>query len=83
MDIDRTQLTVGMPVVGSDGTIIGRVKAVRGDDFQIDRPLQMDVLLPLSMVKVAGDELAVLTFPASQVDDHALAHDAAQDEPAA
>jgi BON domain len=43
-------IAVGMPVVGIDGTPVGKVKTVGADDFLVDRPLARDVYVPYAAV---------------------------------
>src|ERR1043166_5056192 len=45
----------GMDVMSIDGERIGKVKAVRTDDFLIDRPLAHDLWVPFSAVLEAGE----------------------------
>src|SRR4051794_13802689 len=48
------QITVGAAVRSIDGENIGKVKAVRGQEFLIDRPLARDLWAPFSAVVEAG-----------------------------
>jgi hypothetical protein len=78
---DASQIKVDMPVVGVDGTPVGRVKAVGDEDFLVDRPLARDVYVPFSYVLNATNEwedvrggpvqptAVVLTIASSEVDD--------------
>jgi hypothetical protein len=78
---DASQVKVDMPVVGIDGTPVGRVKAVGDDDFLVDRPLARDVYVPFSCVLNTTNEwedvrggpvqptAVVLTVASSEVDD--------------
>ena len=50
----------GMEVVDSAGVYLGRVKAVRRDDFLLARELQRDVYVPMEYVQsVAGGRVAL------------------------
>lgn len=52
MSVDPQFIQVGMEVVGTDGELVGTVKAVGATDFHLDRPLARDLLVPLSAVQV-------------------------------
>ncbi|HZW04177.1 MAG TPA: BON domain-containing protein [Anaerolineaceae bacterium] len=59
-------LTPGIEVVDREGLVLGRVKAVRADDFLLDRPLARDLYVPFSAVRSA-EEHVVLTVRAEEV----------------
>jgi hypothetical protein len=65
--IDRSQIREGAEVVGSDGEWLGQVKQVRDDDFLLDRPMQRDLFVPLSVVALAGVDRIVLELSADEV----------------
>jgi sporulation protein YlmC with PRC-barrel domain len=58
-------LRVGMEVVGSDGQRMGKVKAVRANDFVVDRRFRRAVALPFEAVHEAGDRV-ILSVPAKE-----------------
>ena len=60
------QIEVGMDVVGSDGYEVGKVKAVRDQDFQIDMKFHRDAYAPLEAVDRILPGQVVLTMPAAQ-----------------
>ena len=46
--------------MGADGHQIGTIKAVRGDDFLVDRNLQRDVYVPFRAVQaIQGDRITL------------------------
>ena len=47
----RADVRPGMEVVGVDGESVGLVKAVRENDFLLDRVMRRDVYVPLSAVE--------------------------------
>ncbi|HEU5423324.1 MAG TPA: BON domain-containing protein [Nitrolancea sp.] len=54
------RLRTGMYVMGADGHQIGTIKAVRGDDFLVDRNLQRDVYVPFRAVQaIQGDRITL------------------------
>ena len=69
MAIDRSQVQPGMPVLGSDGQEIGRVKAVRERDSLVDRPLDRDVCVLFAAIKEFLDSRIVLHITSLQVAD--------------
>lgn len=77
MSVNPRYILVGMGVVGTDGEVVGTVKAVRGSDFLVDRPFARDVYVPIEAIQAIVDETAndavdphvVLTIRADSVDD--------------
>lgn len=63
----RGILHVGQMVIGQDGRSIGTVKALRGDDFWVNRPLKRDVYIPYAAVERV-DASVFLNLPADEVD---------------
>ena len=61
---------VGMQVVGADGHVMGKVKAVRDSDFVVDRRFRRDIALPFEAVYEAGDRviLSVSAKEATRMD---------------
>jgi hypothetical protein len=66
---NRWQIRETMDAVGSDGELIGSVKAVRGTDFLVDRPRERDLYVPFSAVKTVDGERVMLSCRADEVDD--------------
>jgi len=58
--IERSQLTIGMDVVDLEGQRIGEVKEVRDADLLVDRRLQRDIYVPLTLVREASRRMVVL-----------------------
>ena len=77
MSVDPEWVRPGMEVVGVDGELVGSVKAVRGPDFLVDRPLARDVYVPIGAIQAivgetaneAGRQRIILTIPADRVGD--------------
>ncbi|MCZ7573161.1 MAG: BON domain-containing protein [Ardenticatenaceae bacterium] len=65
---DRSQVQVGMQVVGLDGADVGRVKEVRDDDLLVDRPFDRDVYVPFDAIQEISGNWIVLTVSADRVD---------------
>jgi hypothetical protein len=63
------QLTVGMPVLGSDMSEVGSVKEVRSNDFLLDRPMHRDVYVPFSAVQNVSGNQVILNVLSNQVDN--------------
>jgi hypothetical protein len=51
------QVREGMPVLGSDGRFVGRVKRVRENDFLVNRPLARDVYVPFLALMRTGERV--------------------------
>jgi hypothetical protein len=66
MIASTTQIQIGMKVIGSDGYDVGKVKAVRDGDFQIDMKYRRDTYAPLTAVDRLEPNAVVLTMPAAQ-----------------
>ena len=66
MTATTAEIQIGMKVVGSDGYEVGTVKAVRGEDFQIDMKFHRDTYAPLGAVDRVLPNRVVLTIPAAQ-----------------
>jgi hypothetical protein len=66
------RIQVGMDVVGSDGDHVGRVKAVEGSDFLVDRQFKSDIYVPINAIRevVARNQEVVLSIPAYEVARH-------------
>lgn len=70
----QMQITIGMPVVGSDGKEIGTVKEVRSNDFLVNRRLARDVYVPFSAIQSISDGRIILNVASDQVDRQGWAH---------
>jgi ribosomal 30S subunit maturation factor RimM len=55
MGVDRSQVRVGLGVVGSDDEELGVIKEVRESDFLLARPMERDVYVPFSAIQVIVD----------------------------
>ncbi|HEX5504031.1 MAG TPA: DUF2171 domain-containing protein [Thermomicrobiales bacterium] len=62
-------VVVGMKVVGANGDDVGTVKAVRADDFLVDRSMQRDIYVPKDAVRDVTANTIALAIPADQVDN--------------
>lgn len=62
----RDQMRVGMPVVGDDGDTVGRVKAILGDGFRVDRSLEPDITVSYNTVETVNASGVMLNVPGSQ-----------------
>jgi hypothetical protein len=62
MDISGLELRLGMPVVGSDGQHVGRVKEIRATDFLVDRRFRRNVYVPFAAIQriISQEEPATL-----------------------
>jgi hypothetical protein len=69
MAMRHFQVVPSMAVIGADGEPIGQIKAVRGDEFLVDRRLQRDLYLPCSVIQAVHGNHVVLTVTAVQLDD--------------
>jgi hypothetical protein len=82
MSVDPQHITVGMPVVGSDGEPVGTVKDIGPSEILVDRPLARDVYVPLDAVQAiidatggtSVDPHVVLTIRADSVGDAGWRH---------
>lgn len=64
----RMEIRERMEVVGSDLKRVGSVKEVRSNDIFIDRPMAVDLYVPLSAVRsIQGDQI-VLEVPSERID---------------
>jgi hypothetical protein len=68
MLFDRTDLQIGMEVVGVDGYRVGEVKEVRATDFLVDRTGHRDIYVPFSAIQAVTAEKVSLSIPVDQVD---------------
>jgi hypothetical protein len=76
------QIEVGMKVIGIDGHVVGRVKAVRGADFLLDRPMARDLYVPFQFVLSVPDQgekpskplEVVLTVSGAHLDGQGWSH---------
>ncbi|HEX2914841.1 MAG TPA: DUF2382 domain-containing protein [Chloroflexia bacterium] len=71
---NRSQLTEGTDVVGTDNDFIGRVKQVRGDSILVDRTMKRDVYVPMSAVQSMDGGRVVLNVASQDVDDQGWAN---------
>lgn len=62
-------LVLGMDVLGADGRLVGRVKAVVASYLLIDRAVQRDVYVPFEAIQALWHNQVVLAIPTAQVDD--------------
>ncbi len=69
----RSQIRVGMDVLGSDGERIGEVKELRDNDFVVDRHLATDIYVPFEVVQTIRANQVVINVPAAQVDTYGWA----------
>ena len=81
MTVDRSQLQVGMEVVGSNGERVGQVKEVHDFDVLVDRTLWRDICVPLFAIQSVADHRIVLPIPADQVDNMNWPHPPIPGEP--
>ena len=58
MSVDPEQVRVGMEVVGDDGEIVGTVKSVSSDSFELNRPWARDLVVPLAAIRAIVDTSA-------------------------
>lgn len=65
----RVEVREGMTVIASDGDTVGGVKEVRGSDFLLDRPMQRDIYVPLSLVQRADGNVLYLSAPGHDLDN--------------
>lgn len=61
-------LAVGMVVLGSDGQLIGAVKAITPSTLLIDRPWRRDLYAPFAAVRALRHRQVVLALSATTVD---------------
>ncbi len=64
------QLRVGMEVIGSDGEVVGRVKAIHDTSFLVDRRFHHDIFVPFDVVHDVTLNEVALTIPAHEVSQH-------------
>lgn len=64
-----SQLQEGMPVVGADKEVVGRVRDIRENDFRVDIPMQRDIYVPFNAIQNVNADHVVLTIPVSQIKD--------------
>jgi hypothetical protein len=67
MSVDPQQIQVGMEVLGDDGEIVGTVKSVAGDTFELNRPWARDLVVPISAIRAIVDATATHAFNAHVV----------------
>lgn len=65
----RVDVREGMTVVASDGDTVGGVKELRGSDFLLDRPMQRDVYVPLSLVQRVDGNVLYLSAAGYDLDN--------------
>ncbi len=61
-------LREGMDVLDSKGIPVGHVKAIRDDDFLVDRPLARDVYAPFSAIAGVTEQRVTLNVAADEID---------------
>lgn len=61
-------IQVGMPVVGSQGMIVGHVKEVRENDFLLNRPLARDLYVPFDACQGVHEGKVKLNVLAEEID---------------
>jgi ferritin-like metal-binding protein YciE len=64
-----SQVKEGMQVVGSDMSNIGRVSAIRENDFLVDIPMHRDLYVPFSAIQNIDNDRVMLNVPGDQIDD--------------
>ena len=69
MTIDRSQVRVGMAVVGADAQGVGHVKEILDLAVLVDRPWHRDIYVPFHAIKTARGDRLVLAIPVAAVDD--------------
>ena len=82
MSVDPQHIQIGMEVLGDDGEIVGTVKSVSGDVFEVNRPWARDLTVPVSAIRAIMDASAtsvyhphvVLTMRAHSVDAQGWPH---------
>lgn len=57
----RVDIREGMTVVAADGDTVGGVKEVRGSDFLLDRPMQRDIYVPISLAQSTSGNVLYLS----------------------
>lgn len=65
----RSQVHVGMDVVGANADPIGTIVEVRDRDFRVDRPQARDVYVPFDVILGVSNQHVALQIPADQVDN--------------
>jgi ferritin-like metal-binding protein YciE len=65
----RSQLQLGMEVVGQDMGNIGSIKDMRDGDFLVNRKMKRDVYVPFNAVQNIDNGRAILNIPTNQVDN--------------
>jgi hypothetical protein len=65
--VNHPEVQIGMPVVGSDGALLGQVRAVHERGILVERHMQRDLVVPFEALHVLGDQ-ALLNVPAEQAD---------------
>ncbi len=69
MTIDRSQVRVGMTVIGADAQRVGHVKEILDHAVLVGRPWHRDIYVPLHALEEARVDELVLAIPATAVDD--------------
>ncbi len=65
----RSQLRPGMPVIGTEGDKIGRVKEVWENDFLVARRLARDIYVPFFYIDNLKNDTVMLNIPSDKVGD--------------
>jgi hypothetical protein len=68
MTFGRMQVQPGMEVVGTGAQPIGRVSAVRDEDFQLVRPGHSGIYIPYEAIRAMIGDQVVLNVHANEVD---------------
>ena len=69
MTIERSQVRVGMTVVGADVQRVGHVKEILDLAVLVDRPWHRDIYVPFHAIEEARADQLVLAIPAAAVGD--------------
>jgi hypothetical protein len=59
----RSQMRLGMPVVGEGGRRLGTVKELLGEGFRVDRSLEPDITVPYDEVETVNETGVMLAVP--------------------
>jgi hypothetical protein len=69
----ETSIVVGSPVYAADGDMLGEVKRVSGDLFEVDASMEPDYWLSPDAVASASSAAVTLSIRGDQVDGYKVA----------
>ena len=69
MPTTNVPLLEGMEVLGSDGRSLGHVKEIGNMFFLLDRPMRLDMRLPLDIVESVDGERVKLAVTSDQAEN--------------